>query len=75
MLSNLLPGVTVNMIPGNRPEDEEIEVCLVLTVGEIEDLECELNNLMDQPENKRSPVWTVLENILEQIKEVTGGRA
>jgi hypothetical protein len=34
--SNYPPGVTDSMIPGNRPEDEEIEI--VLTRGEIQDL-------------------------------------
>jgi len=70
MASNLPPGITDAMLPGNRPEDQEVEVFLVLTVGEIEDLQCELQNQMDVPPEKRSPVWYVLENILEQFENI-----
>lgn len=38
MPSNLPPGVTESMIPGNRPEDQEIEVTIILTNGEIDDI-------------------------------------
>ena len=35
MASDLPPGVTESMIPGNRPEDEEVEISLILTKGDI----------------------------------------
>jgi len=38
MLSNLPPGVTNSMLPGSRPEDEEIEFYVLLTKGEVQDL-------------------------------------
>lgn len=39
---DLPPGVTENMIPGNRPEDEEVDVTINLTLnkGIINDLVC-----------------------------------
>ena len=38
MSSNLPPGVTESMIPGNRPEDQEIECVIYLSQHEIDDL-------------------------------------
>ena len=38
MSSNLPPGVTESMIPGNRPEDEEVEVTITLTKGDIDEI-------------------------------------
>jgi hypothetical protein len=35
---NYPPGVTESMIPGNRPEDQEIELKIVLTRGDIDDI-------------------------------------
>lgn len=36
-LSNLPPGVTDSMLPGNRPEDQEVIATIVFTVGEIQE--------------------------------------
>ena len=69
MLSNLPPGVTDSMLPGNRPEDQENEVILILSVGEIKDIRCELENQMAKGRNERSLIWYVLENIDEQLRE------
>mgnify|MGYP000335402426 CR=1 FL=1 len=38
MSSNLPPGVTESMIPGNRPEDEEVEVTITLIRGDIDEI-------------------------------------
>ena len=38
MLSNLPPGVSEHDLPGSRPEDQEVELTIVLSKGEIDDL-------------------------------------
>lgn len=35
------PGVTSDMIPGNRPEDEEVDFTITLTKGELEELQAQ----------------------------------
>ena len=64
MASNLPPGVTDSMIPGNRPEDREVEVTLVLSVGDIDDLR---NADIKNDENLRITLAIILEQIDEQI--------
>ena len=59
MLSNLPPGVTDNMLPGSRPEDQEMEVCFTLTQGEIDDL------INFDGDFKR--IEFVIENLKEQL--------
>jgi len=39
MSSNYPPGVTDNMIPGNRPEDQEVDYFITFTMEDIEDME------------------------------------
>jgi len=62
MVSNLPPGVTESMIPGNRPEDEEVEI--LLTLGDIQ-------ILSDFAHNPALPdgVQNIINNILEQVDE------
>ena len=64
MASNLPPGVTDSMIPGNRPEDREVKVTLVLSVGDIDDLR---NADIKNDENLRITLAIILEQIDEQI--------
>lgn len=67
MLSNLPPGVTESMIPGNRPEDQEFEFNIVLTKGEIENLT--VYALSNTPPNRNMIFWEIVCNILNQIEE------
>ena len=67
MLSNLPPGVTEGMLPGNRPEDQEVELTLIFTVGEIEDLRDYYDDQMKESHENRSSIWYVIENMLEQL--------
>ena len=53
----------------NRIEDQKIELDLILSIGEIDDLRCELENQMDKSADRRSPVWHVLGNIIDQIED------
>ena len=59
MISNYPPGVTESMIPGNRPEDQEVEVTIVLTKGDIDDI------INEYPENYGF-IWDDIKN---QIKD------
>jgi len=47
------------MIPGNKPEDQEVEVTIVLTKGDIDDI------LNEYPENYGF-IW---DDIKDQIKD------
>lgn len=67
MSLNLPPGITKNMIPGNLPEDQEVRITLILSISEIDDIKCELENQKNREPEKRSPIWYVLENIVEQL--------
>ena len=55
MSSNLPPGVTDSMIPGNRPEDEEVEITITLCKGELDYIRDRgtLNNCLIDPVAKR----------------------
>lgn len=63
MASNLPPGVTDAMIPGNRPEDREVEISLVLCVGDIDDLR------MAKATNDYHNITFIIDTIVEQIDE------
>jgi hypothetical protein len=50
---NLPPGVTVNMLPGNRPEDEAYDTAFEWAVDEIEyEFEYLVNRIVDDAENE-----------------------
>jgi len=59
--SNLPPGVTDADIPGNRPEDQEKEITLVLTLGDIDEL--------IRYKRGSTNFDLTIESIVEQIKE------
>jgi len=67
MLSNLPPGVTEDMLPGSRPEDEEREFVLTISVGEISHL------IQVKKHDKDNELHYFVCNILEQIEEDMGG--
>jgi len=55
------------MIPGNRPEDQEIEVTLILSVGEIDDLK---RFVCDKKYYKNDKNFCLtIEDIVEQIED------
>ena len=67
MLSNLPPGVTDSMIPGNRPEDQEIETDMIFTCGEIEQLQRFNETQLKLPLAERHELWATVSNIVEQF--------
>ena len=69
MASNLPPGVTDSMIPGNRPEDREVEIVLVLSISEIEDLKKYNEEQQKIDIKKRDNFSFTIENIIEQLDE------
>ena len=69
MASNLPPGVTDSMIPGNRPEDREVEVILYLSVGEIDALIYYNERQQALEVNKRNEIWYIIEDIAEQLED------
>ena len=69
MLSNLPPGVSEWMIPGNTPDDEEVEVCFVLTIGDINDLYYLKGKQDKLPQHKRHELYPLLCGIIEQLDE------
>ena len=68
MASNLPPGVTESMLPGNRPEDRECEFVVILSAGEMDQLEnfaekgCALHDLP----GIRDIVKDIVEQYIEQ---------
>lgn len=70
-LSNLPPGMTESMIPGNRPEDQEDygEFVIFLSEEEINKLEgfVALQNIV--PVEKKHPLTELIGELLEQLKE------
>jgi len=78
-LSNLPPGVTESMIPGNRPEDREVECVICLSVGEIEmlqDWRDRETRLMQQltPHELYNTIDGILDQINESEKEMFNAR-
>lgn len=69
MSNNLPPGVTESMLPGNRPEDEEVEVALVFTKGEIDDLKRFYYKEFVKERAARHYLYTTVVNIIEQFNE------
>ena len=69
MSSNYPPGVSDNMIPGNRPEDQEIECMIILTIGDMEDMEMYVERERKKPVTERQRIFYVIDSILEQIDE------
>jgi len=70
-LSNLPPGVTESMIPGNRPEDQEDYERFVIFLSEEEINKLEgfvaLQGLV--PAEKRHPLTELIGELLDQLKE------
>ena len=70
-LSNLPPGMTESMIPGNRPEDQEEdgEFVIFLSEEEIDKLEgfVALQGLV--PAEKKHPLTELISELLGQLKE------
>ena len=64
---NLPPDVSESQIPGNRPDDEEIEFTLVLTIGDIQDLKQFYQEQMAKPCAERHYLWCFTANVIEQI--------
>jgi hypothetical protein len=67
MLSNYPPGVTDSDIPGSRPEDKEVELSVILTMGDLQ-------TLQEWIERKPGTVYCqevndVLFNLWDQVKE------
>lgn len=71
MLSNLPPGVTEGMIPGNRPEDEEIEITMIFSRGEIDELRQYNQIQMQLPVTSRHELWVTVSNMVEQFDDET----
>jgi len=69
MSSNYPPGVTDNMIPGNRPEDQEIDYFITFTMEDIEDMELYVEAERKKPTTERCRVFYVIENFLKQIDD------
>jgi len=69
MSNNLPPGVTESMLPGNRPEDEEIEVFLVFTRGEIDDLKRFYHKEFVKARENQHWLMSTVTNIIEQFGE------
>ncbi len=69
MSSNLPPGVTENMIPGNRPEDEEVEIVMNFTKGDISNLRYYYHEQIKKPRQNRHELWAIVENMIELFSE------
>jgi len=68
-LSNLPPGVTEDMLPGNRPEDEEKTYEIYVYQGEVDRLKSFMVLQALCPPDKRHPLTDIVEGILIQIEE------
>lgn len=71
MSDYLPPGVTERHLPGGRPEDQEIEATVVLTVGYLRDLEevARDNGGLERSKVLRENVRYLAQSILEQFAE------
>lgn len=67
MASNLPPGVTEAMIPGNRPEDQEIEIVMLFTQGEIDELRQFHEHQQLLPIANRHPLWATVANMIDHF--------
>lgn len=67
MASNLPPGVTVNMLPGNRPEDEYMDSVLEFIAVDVSELPSALEkSVMDiiaDGWNHRDKLSTTVERV------------
>lgn len=69
-MSNLPPGVTEGMIPGNRPEDEEYDdlmthIEIMLDVGKFE----EIHFLLDIAQASLVPLKDFMRSIEERVRQ------
>lgn len=69
MLSNLPPGVSEYDIPGNRPEDEEVEITMIFTRGDIDELRRYNDIQMSLPISQRHELWAIVLNMTEQFDD------
>jgi len=69
MRSNLPPGINENDLPGNRPEDQEIETIIIFTQGEIDALKRYNDIQMRLRISSRHELWDIISNIVEQLEE------
>jgi hypothetical protein len=69
MPSNLPPGVTESMIPGNRPEDQEVEITMIFSVGEIDALRSynDAQHKIEIPH--RHELWDIVSNMIDQFDD------
>ena len=67
MVSNLPPGVTESMLPGSRPEDKEIEITMIFTQGEIDDLRNFHENQYGLEVSKQHNLAYIVANMIEQF--------
>jgi len=65
MFSNLPPGVNESDIPGNRPEDQECEVVVLLAQYEIDDL-CRLYNSLQET----GTMYSLNTSLIDVIKQI-----
>lgn len=66
---DLPPGVTPGMLPGNRPEDDEIEIPIVFLYSDIRDLHDFAEREKALPQKDRDDLLWFVEDLLEQIEE------
>lgn len=67
MLNSLPPGIVESMLPGNRPEDKEIEVVMIFTQGEIDDLRNFHENQYGLELSVQHELAYIVANIIEQF--------
>ena len=68
MLSNLPPGVTEGSLPGNRPEDAEIEVTIVFLQYEIDQLIKWSKKQSLLPYLEQHELFATIANIADQLE-------
>lgn len=69
MSSNLPPGVSDSMIPGNRPEDRDIEVTIGITFGDLDTMEQFI--LYCDTHGEKNNLYLAIRDIVDQIHETT----
>jgi len=66
---DLPPGVSPGMIPGNRREDEEVDVTITMTVSEIEDFGGRIPAAMFQEEEVTDLLSRLVDSASDMIDE------
>ena len=65
----LPPGVETYMIPGNRPEDEEVEIVMLFSRGEIDLLTSWIEQKKLCKEEETAELFWTIKNIVDQFDE------